>query len=162
MRESKGKVKVLCMSALIAAAVLVLPPLVSANQATKSKTFAQTLVEQALATHSDADEVGIAVQSSHRCRTIASTDKSDVGEACEKDDIAPMRNGKPYVESEKGGFDVSVPLRDAQGEIIGSLGVGFKKAEGQTQESVIAQATRIAEEMRPRISSKAKLFEATK
>jgi len=154
--------KAFCIAVSLGVVALALSPLVSANQTTKKKTFAQTLVEQTLANHPEADEIGIAVQSSRGCRTIASTDKSDIGEACEKDDIAPMRSGKPYVEREKDGFDVSVPLRDAQRKIIGSLGIGLKKAEGQTRHSVVAQATTIAEEIQPLIPSKARLFEPAK
>ena|SRR5215469_14824704 len=144
----------------VTAVVLALPSLLLANQqASRVKTFAQELVEQTLANHPHADEVGIAVRSSRGCRTIASTDKGDLGEACEKDDIAPMQNGKPYVEHEKDGYDVSVPLHDTEGKIIGSLGIGFKRASGQTQASAIAEATKISEEMAARITSKAKLFE---
>jgi len=144
-------------------AVIGLPWLAAAKQqATAGKTLAQSLVEQALASHPESDEVGIAVRSSRGCKTIASTDKNDLGEACEKDDIAPMQNGKPYVEKEKDGFDVSVPLRDAQGKIIGSLGIGFKRQPGQTQAEVTEKAMKIAQEMAPQIISKVKLFEAAK
>lgn len=147
----------------ITAAVFASPSLLLANQqASRGKTFAQELVAQALANHPEVDEVGIAVRSSGGCRTIASTDKSDLGEACEKDDMAPMQNGKPYVEREKDGYDVSVPLRNTKGKIIGSLGIGLKRAEGQTQAGVIADATKISEEMAARISSKARLFERVK
>lgn len=135
--------KVRWIAISITAAIFASPSLLLANQqASKGETFAQELVEQALANHPEADEVGIAVRSSRGCRTIASTDKSDLGEACEKDDVAPMQNGKPYVENEKDGYDVSVPLRTTDGKIIGSVGIGFKRAGGQTQAKVIADATR--------------------
>ena len=38
-----------------------------------------------------------------------------------------MRTGNPYVEKEKDGVDISVPLHDSVGKIIGSVGVGFKR-----------------------------------
>lgn len=155
--------KVRWIAISITAAIFASPSLLLANQqASKGETFAQELVEQALANHPEADEVGIAVRSSRGCRTIASTDKSDLGEACEKDDVAPMQNGKLYVENEKDGYDVSVPLRTTDGKIIGSLGIGFKRAGGRTQAKVIADATKISEEMAARISSKARLFEHVK
>lgn len=147
----------------IAPAVFLAPLLLLANpQPSRAKTFAQELVEQALANHPEVDEVGIAVRSSRGCRTIASTDKSDLGEACEKDDLAPMQDGKPYIESEKDGYDVSVPLRNTEGKIIGSLGIGFKRARGHGQAEVIADARKISEEMAARISSKARLFDQVK
>ena len=128
----------------------------------KGKSFAQKLVETTLAQHPEADEVGISTYTRGGCYGIASTDKSDIGEKCEKDDIAPMQTGKPYVEREKDGFDVSVPLHDSAGKIIGSLGVGFKRAAGQTEASVTEQAQKIAAELESRISLKAKLFERSK
>ena len=60
---------------------------------------------------------------------------------------------------EKDGFDVSLPLHDSSGKIIGAVGIGFKSAPGQTEASVTEQARKIAAEMEVRIPSKAKLFE---
>jgi hypothetical protein len=70
-----------------------------------------------------------------------------------------MRTGKPVVEKEKDGFDVSLPLHDSTGLIIGAVGVGFKSVPGQTEASVTEQAQKIAAEMEAQIPSKAKLFE---
>lgn len=138
---------------------LVLPSYVSASEVTP-KTRAQRLVEDTLKKHPEVGEVGIAVRTSRGCRTIASTDKSDVGEACEKDDIEPMRTGKPFVERERDGYgDVSVPLRDVQGRIVGSLGVSFKHAPGQTRAKVVEAAEKISKEMSIHIASKAALFQ---
>jgi len=55
------------------------------------------------------------------------TDRGDIREVCERDDSEPMRTGNPYVEKEKDGLDISVPLHDSVGKIIGSVGVGFKR-----------------------------------
>jgi hypothetical protein len=138
----------------------VVPALASAQKATHTdKSFAQKLVEATQAKHPEADEIGISTYTRRGCFGIASTDKSDIGEKCEKDDITPMQTGKPYVEKEKDGFDVSIPLHDAAGKIIGTLGVGFKPAASQTEASVTEQAQKIAAEMEPQIASKAKLFE---
>jgi hypothetical protein len=128
----------------------------------KSKTFAQALVEQTKARHPEADEVGIAVRLKSGCQTIASTDAGDVGEACEKDDVAPMQTGKPYVEKERDGYDVSVPLCDAQGRMIGSLGIGFKREAGQTESKLAAEALAISKELARQIPSKKKLFQPAK
>lgn len=119
--------------------------------------FAQNLVNQTLAAHPEADEIGIAVQSSRSCRVVASTDRSDVGEACESDDRAPIETGKPHVGKEGGEFDVSVPLHDKAAAAVGSVTVRFKKAANQTNASVAAAATAIAHEMAQQIPSKAAL-----
>jgi hypothetical protein len=123
------------------------------------KSFAQKLVEATHAKHPESDEIGISANTSRGCIGIASTDKSDVGGKCEKEDSEPMRTGKPVVEKEKDGFDVSLPLHDSAGNIIGAVGVGFKSAAGQTEASVTEKAQRIATEMEVQIPSKAKLFE---
>ncbi len=133
-----------------------------ARPQSKNKSFAQTLVEQTKAKHPEADEVGIAIRLKSGCKTIASTDASDVGETCEKDDMAPMQTGKPYVEKERDGYDVSVPLRDAQGQMIGSLGIGFKLAAGQTESKLTAEALKISKEMSAQIPTQAKLFQPAK
>jgi hypothetical protein len=138
----------------------VLPFLASAQTKTHTtKTFAQKLVEATQAKHSEADEISISATTSHGCVEIASTDKSDIGGKCEKEDSEPMRTGKPVVEKEKDGFDVSLPLHDSMGNMIGAVGVGFKPAPGQTESSVVEQAQIIAAEMGMQIPSKAKLFE---
>jgi len=137
-----------------------LPALTSAQTKTHSgKTFAQKLVEETLAKHSEADEVGISANTRRGCIGIASTDKSDIGGKCEKEDSEPILTGKPVVEKEKDGFDVSLPLHDSAGKIIGAVGIGFKLAPSQTEASVTMQAQKIAAEMGAQIPSKAKLFE---
>ena len=140
--------------------VSMFPVLTLAQTKTQSeKTFAQKLVESTQAKHPESDEISISANTSRGCIGIASTDKGDIGEKCEKEDSEPMRTGKPVVEKEKDGFDVSLPLHDSTGNVVGALGVGFKPAPGQTEASVTAQAQKIAAEMEAQIPSKARLFE---
>ncbi len=122
------------------------------------KNLAQKLVEAAQAKHPDAAEIGISATIDKGCVGIASTDKTDIGEKCEADDIVPIRTGKPSVEKEKNGFDVSVLLHDATGKVVGVLGIGFKAAAGQTESSAVAKAKQIEAEMAAQIPSKARLL----
>jgi sensor histidine kinase regulating citrate/malate metabolism len=122
---------------LVALLVSLLPVLASAQAKPRTgKSFAQKLVEATQTKHPEADEVGISAVTRRGCFGIASTDKSDIGEKCEKDDSEPMRTGKPFVEKEKDGFDVSLALHDSTGKIIGAVGIGFKLAPSQTEASV--------------------------
>lgn len=148
------------MAPLIAILLGMLPVLISAQTKTHTeKSFAQKLVEATLAKHPESDEISISANTTRGCIGIASTDKSDVGAKCEKEDSEPMRTGKPIVENEKDGFDVSLPLRDSTGTMVGAVGIGFKPAPGQSAASVTAQAQKIAAEMEAQIPSKAKLLE---
>jgi len=152
---------------LLAGTVLLAAPLITARpilaaahtKTQAGKTVAQKLVETTQANHPESDEIGISAITSRGCVGIASTDKSDIGEKCEKEDSGAMRTGKPVVEKEKDGFDVTLALHDSTGKTIGALGVGFKPAPGQTGASVTEQARKIASEIEAQIPSKAKLFE---
>jgi hypothetical protein len=131
----------------------------SAHAQVPAKNFAQKLVEAIAAKHPELSEVGISATTTRGCVGIASTDKSDIGEKCEADDIKPMQTGKPFVEKEKTAFDVSMPLHDASGKVIGVIGYGFKPAAGQTEASVTDLARKLNAEVEPQIPSKAKLTE---
>lgn len=128
------------------------------NRATP-KTLAQKLVAEAQVRHPEVTEVGISAATARGCRTIASTDPGDVNEKCEEDDARPMRTGKPFVEKERDGYDVSLPLHDAAGKMIGAVAIEFKLSPGQTRAQVLAQARKIAGEMEKQIPSKASLNE---
>lgn len=162
MKETRINALLVHVEMVLLAAILisVLPVLSSAQTKTHTgKSFAQKLVEATQAKHPESDEIGISANTSRGCIGIASTDKSDIGGKCERADTEPMRTGKPFVEREKDGFDVSLPLHDSTGKMIGAVGFGFKSAPGQTAASVTEQARKIATEMEAQIPSKAKLFE---
>ena len=132
----------------------------AAQQATSRVKLAQKIVNDARSKHPEAAEIGVATIGAKGCSTIASTDKSDLGEKCEKEDSEPMTTGKPYVEKEGANFDVTLPLHDSSGKLVGSVGIELKSAPGQTQSDAVQQAQRIASEMEQRIPSKANLTQA--
>lgn len=158
MSRAKQLRDVMKIFAVAALGICLVPALANAQgMAHKGKSFAQKLVEDTHAQHPEATEIGIVTVSARGCRTIASTDKGDIGEKCEADDSAPIRTGKPYVEKEKDGYDVSLPLHDSTGKAIGAVGIEFKLEVGQTKASVTEQAKKIADEMEKQIRSKAAL-----
>lgn len=119
-------------------------------------SFAQKLVTSAQGRYADATEIGIEFPTANGCTTIASTDKGDVGETCESDDIKPLKTGRPSVAKESDGYDVAVLLHDATGHRVGVLGVEMKLA-GHTRASALAEARKIEREMAAQISSRASL-----
>ena len=160
--KAHGGIRSLRILAVVFTVLITLGPFdrtLAQTKANKGKSFAQKLVEATRMKHAEADEIGISSNTRRGCMGIASTDKSDIGEKCEKDDIETMQTGKPFVEKEKDGFDVVLPLHDSTGKLIGVVGIGFKAAAGQTEASVTKQAQKIVGEMESQIPSKAKLFE---
>ena len=54
--------------------------------------------------------------------------------------LAAVHDNKPYFGREHGAVDVTLPLRDRNGEIIGAMRVKMKHYFGETQDSALTQA----------------------
>lgn len=129
------------------------------QKAKKKNIFAQALIEQTLAKHPEITALELAARDATGCSTIASTDPKDIGEKCGKDELEPMRTGKPWVDQEKDEFDATVPLHDKAGKIIGTAGMDFKLKPGLTKAAVTEQAIKIVRELEAQLPTKEKLFE---
>ena len=136
----------------------------------RAKIFAQKLVETAVAKQPELSGVELSATppGGHKCLTIASTETEDllpggrravIGEKCDEDEFAAMRTGRPFAEKEEDGFDVTVPLHDATGNLIGAVGMDFKPEPGQQEPGVIERAIQITRELEKQIPSKAALFQ---
>ena len=95
-----------------------------------NKTVARQLVDEAMAKHTQVS--GIELSSTPRgknCLTIASTEPKDLGEKCDQDEFTAMKTNKPFVEKEKEDgkevYDIAMPLHDAAGKPIGTVGLDF-------------------------------------
>jgi hypothetical protein len=129
----------------------------TAFAAQTNDTLAGRLVTQAMASHPQASEIGISVRTSSGCHSIASSDPSDVGERCESGDLRVMRTHHGHAVKERDGYDVSVPLHDSAGRLIGSLAVEFRLQSQQNTSAAIRQAEAISRHMAGQISSQASL-----
>jgi hypothetical protein len=127
----------------------------------KSKSFAQALVEDMVAKHHELEGLGLATTppGGGDCVTIADTDAKELGDTCDKGELAVMATGKSTVEKEKDGYDVVVPLH-VSGKTIGIIGMDFKL--DQQEAGLLDRAKVIAKEMEEQIPSKSKLFEPAK
>jgi hypothetical protein len=127
----------------------------------KSRIFAQALVEDIAAKHPELEGLGLATipPNGHACVTIADTDAKELGDKCDKGELAVMRTGKSTVEKEGDGYDVTVPL-EVSGKTIGIIGMDFKL--DQKEAGLSDRAKVIAKEVEARIHSKSSLFEAAK
>ncbi len=145
---------------LITLALLPKPCLASKkSQAPKPRTLAQKLVEEAAAKNPEVSEVELAVRSSNACSTIADSAHTGIGEKCDHDEFEAMRTGEPVIEKEKDGFDVTMPLHDMTGNIIGTVGLDFKAEPGQQKSSVAQKAKKIVQEIEAQIPAVTKLSE---
>jgi hypothetical protein len=127
----------------------------------ESKSFAQALVEDMVAKHHELEGLGLATTppGGRDCITIADTDVKELGDKCDKGELAVMATGKSTVEKEKDGYDVTVPLQ-VSGKTIGIIGMDFKL--DQQEAGLLDLAKVIAKEVEDQIPSKSKLFEPAK
>jgi hypothetical protein len=115
-----------------------------AHQALKQKTsarkvFAQQLLDRAMSNHPEVTQLELAVRSAGGCSTIAASDPKGIGERCDHDELEAMRTGESVVEKEGDVFDVTVPLHDMAGKIIGTVGMDFKIEPGVQRLNVVTR-----------------------
>ncbi len=95
--------------------------------------------------------------------TIASTEAKALREKCDNDEFTAMKANKPFVEREKEEgkevYDITMPLHDATGKLIGTVGLDFKPEPNQKESEVMELARQIVREMETQIPTKTKLFE---
>jgi hypothetical protein len=141
--------------------VLILALLYSPLNAQSKKTHAQKLVDSIAQRHSEITGLELSATPSGQkgCVTIAATKAKDLGEKCDKDENTAIRTGDPFVEHEPDGFDVTAPLHDATGKLIGALGIDFKPQPGQTKADVLKVTAVLLKEVEPQIPSNAFLFQ---
>jgi hypothetical protein len=157
------------LSLLLLACGLALPAGAQAPD-TKStpKTYAQKLVEDAMAKYSD-----VVILAMH---AKTSTDpnypiiawggpmggKVRFGKKADEDDMRVINTGKENLEVSPNGkhFEVELPLQDSSNATIGALGVVFNYRPGDDKAAYKKKAEQLRDEMREKISSADKLTEA--
>lgn len=149
----------------IALALLILIGGITVAATAAGKIYAQQLVEEAVARNPQVSGVELSsTPPAKACMTIASTESGDVGEKCDKDEFTVMKTNKPFVEKETEGgkevYDVTMPLHDSHGKLIGTVGMDFKPEPGQKESQVVQSARQLVHEMEVRIPTKARLFES--
>ena len=123
--------------------------------------YAQRIVDRMVAQNPEVKSVELSVLSNKGCATLAATAAEDIGEACDSDENAPMKTGKPYVEAPTKNdpvYNITQALHDASGRLIGAVGMDIAPAHRSPQ-AVIAQAMTVLREMEQLIPSKEKLYE---
>jgi len=127
------------------------------------KAFAQKLVDDLAARHPGLVRIGLHLtppQSSENI-LVASNVSEKIGQRSDSEDLKAMQSGKAVVLKEGDNFDVTLPLHDATGKIIGAIGLTFKPRRGEQETDAVKRAQDMAHELERQIPSKAKLFAPT-
>ena len=129
--------------------------------ARSKKTQAQNLVDLTAQKHSEVTGLELSATSADQadCVTIAATEARDLGEKCDQDEASVLKTLKPFVEQEPDGFDVTAPLHDSEGNLIGTLGIDFKPQAGRTKSDILKRTAGLLREVEQQIPSKAFLFQ---
>lgn len=127
----------------------------------KGKIFAQKLVEELVAQHGDLVRVGLHLTPPNRTENIivASNVSEKIGKKSDQEDLKAIQTGKPVVLREDDNFDVTLPLHDASGKVIGAIGLTFKPRGSEQESSAVQRARRMAREVESKIPSAGRLFE---
>ena len=135
---------------------------------TTSKTYAQKLVDDAMAKYPDVVILAIhaKTQNDSNYPIIAwggpMGGKVRLGKKADEDDMRVINTGKENLEVSPNGkhFEVELPLQDANKSTIGALGVVFNYKPGDDKAAYQKKAEQLRNEMREQIPSADKLTEA--
>ena len=128
--------------------------------AQSGKNQAQQLVDSIVKRNADVAglEVSSTLPGKTTCMTIAATEAKDLGEKCDEDEFAALQTRKPHVEKEADGYDVTAPLHDVNGNLVGTVGIDFKIQSGQNDASILQRTSELLKEFERQIPSKEFLF----
>jgi hypothetical protein len=148
-----------------AVALLCLPPMEAPAAAPVPEAPAQALVEKTLARHPELAHVVLHVTPPGRSdvdNIIIASSIGRIGKRADQDDLRILRTGAIEAVVTKSGdrFNVSLPLLDRAGRVVGIVALGFPYQPGDDQEARRAAATRIRDEMRGQIRAANSLFSA--
>jgi hypothetical protein len=132
------------------------------GKAADNAIYAQTLVNEQMAKHSELLVLGMhAPKPGAKDSHMIAANLDRIGKADDEDDLAVAQEHKTILApnlKEPTKFEVAVPLKDANGKVIGSLSTVFKYAAGDDEVKMHAAAVAIRDEVAKKIPSVAALF----
>jgi hypothetical protein len=132
------------------------------GKAADNAIYAQTLVNEQMSKHSELLVLGMhAVKPGAKDSHMIAANLDRIGKVDDEDDLAVAQERKTILApnlKEPTKFEVAVPLKDANGKVIGSLSTVFKYAAGDDEVKMHAAALAIRDEMAKKIPSVAALF----
>ena len=133
---------------------------------TTQKTYAQKLVEEAMASHPDVLILAMHVKSptDPNYPIIAwggpTGGKVRMGKKADEDDMRVVKTGKENLEIGPTGdrYEVELPLLDKSGKTLGALGVVYNYKPGDDKGELKKKAEQLRAELRDQIPAASKLF----
>jgi hypothetical protein len=125
---------------------------------TTAAPFAQKLVDQALAKHSEILLIAIHATPPGHKNLIVASNFGRIGKIGDEDDMRCIRTGKSNLEVNGPHFEDELILQDASGKTIGALGVVFNYKDGDNKEALEKVAQQTRDEMKAKLPSAKKLF----
>lgn len=129
----------------------------------RDKIVAQQLVDETLARHPEMATLVMHVMPPDGSdNIIIASNIGRIGKKADEDDMRVIETGKPNLEANKAGdrFGVELVFQDSSGTTIGALAVGFPYKSGDDTAVLQKKAEQIRDELRSRVSTRAKLFES--
>jgi hypothetical protein len=148
------------LSIALAAALLLVAQSPDATTA-KPNTYAQKLIDQGLAKHSDIVIFVFHVKNQDGSDyPIVASNIGRYGKKADEDDLRVIHTGKPNLEVNATGnhFEVEMALHDTSKNVLGAVAVVFNYKAGDNKESLHKKAEKIREEVEKQIPSLAKLL----
>lgn len=130
--------------------------------ASRDTILAQKLVDELVARHPGLVRVGLHLTppSSQDNIIVACNVKGRIGRKSDPEDLQAIKSQTPVVLKEEGNFDVTLPLHDAAGKVVGAIGLTFKPERNESDSDATERARRLAREIEKQITSPTKLFES--
>jgi hypothetical protein len=129
--------------------------------ASHDKILAQMQVDELAARHPELVRIGLHLTppGSSENIIVASNVPAKIGQKSDPEDMKAMQTGNPVVLKEGSNIDVTLPLHNAAGKIIGAIGLTLRPKAGEDESGALNQAQNIARELERQIPSAPKLFE---
>ncbi len=121
-----------------------------------TRTYAQKLVEQAVAAHPEVTVLAMRgpARGGAEIVVLGSTFGRH-GKRADADDMKIFASSEPAIGIYSNGkrFGVDLQLRDAIGKTVGTMNVGYAYQQGDDQKALLARAVGLRDELRKRIAS---------
>ncbi len=128
----------------------------------RTDTYAQKLVDETLAKHTDLLILVMHVTPPNRSdNVIIASNIGRIGKKADEDDLKVIQTGKPNLEVNATGdrFEVELVLQDSFRKTIGALATVFPYKPGDDKVGFHKRAEKIRDELRKEIPTLAKLFD---